>query len=210
MKLLKPYLFLTALATIGLITRTQLLTLNGHAGNPPIPQEIYGQYAPSGLCSKDPVVDVSAKGLFINYRGQKRGPLPVDVCYSCAGGAQYNGIQRWVSVKEGRDRWGGTSPVTLMFHANEKQGRLEATNPGPFVAPVSSPLEAVVKAGTLQLCPPTPKPKSAENARNDNPNSTASQIFAKSLIQLMSPFSVPRDSFYDWRYLEKSPEIQGA
>gem|GEM_PF-2658452 len=206
MKLSQPYR-LMAVISVGLFTVTQGFIPAGHSGNPPIPQEIYGRYAPSGNCTKDPIVDVSAKGLFIHYQSQKRGPLPVDVCYSCAGGAQYNGIQRWVSVKEGRDRWGGTSPVTLMFNANEQKGRMEATNPGPLSTPVSTPLNAVVKASALQLCSQNP---ATDHSDNDDQNTTASQAFARTLIQLMSPFSISRDSFYDWHYPEKASDIQWA
>jgi hypothetical protein len=202
------YLCITlALISVGLLFETQSIIPSSYAAKAPMPEELYGQYAPQGICSKEPVVTVSKKGVSIQYQGQKSDPLNVDICYSCAGGAQYNGIQRWVSVKEGKDRWGGTSPVTLMFNANEQKGRLEVTNPGALVVPVSIPLNAVVNASPLQLCTQNPQ---ATSISTQDTTSNAATIFAKNLIQLMSPFSVPRDSFYDWRYLEKAPDIHWA
>ncbi|MGG2007479.1 hypothetical protein [Novosphingobium resinovorum] len=64
-----------------------------------------------------PRVIASPAGVFLETAAGKAGPLPVDVCYSCAGGARYEGIQVWVMVKYGKDKWGGDNmPVTMMFN----------------------------------------------------------------------------------------------
>jgi len=46
--------------------------------------------------------------------------------------------------------------------------------------------------------------------QNQDTKTITATAFAKSLIQLMSPFTISRDSFYDWHYLEKATDIQWA
>ncbi|MPT46943.1 MAG: hypothetical protein E2598_00795 [Sphingobium sp.] len=128
-------------------------TIPAFANEPPVPKELYGSYAPAGDCTKQPKVSVRKEGVFIDSSAGKSGPLPVSVCYSCAGGARYEGIEIWVYVKYGKDKWGGDNmPVTLMFNAGEKRGALEITHDDTLRTPLGAPMTQLVKAKTLRQC----------------------------------------------------------
>lgn len=120
---------------------------------PTIPAEIYGSYAPGGDCARQPRVIVGKAGVFLDTAAGKAGPLPIDVCYSCAGGARYEGIQRWVGVKYGKDKWGGDNmPVTLMFNDGERPGALLVEHDNTLRTPLGAPMMQVVQARSLKQC----------------------------------------------------------
>ncbi|MBF7012914.1 hypothetical protein QUC32_25150 [Novosphingobium resinovorum] len=119
----------------------------------PVPKNLYGNYAPGGDCARQPRVVVNTAGVFLETASGKAGPLPVDVCYSCAGGARYEGIQVWVMVKYGKDKWGGdTFPVTMMFNDGERRGALLLEHDDTMRIPIGIPMTQVVQARTFRLC----------------------------------------------------------
>ncbi|MFA7440352.1 MAG: hypothetical protein WCZ66_05210 [Sphingomonadaceae bacterium] len=137
--------------------------VNAQAVDLPVPEEIYGRYAPAGNCARLPRVDVGRTGVHLETPAGKSGPLPVSVCFSCAGGAQYAGLQRWVYVKYGKNRWGDNMPVILMFNAREQRGLLEVSHDDTLKTPLGAPMTAVVRASPLKRCsagaPSVAKPK---------------------------------------------------
>lgn len=123
------------------------------AYEPPVPEEIYGDYAPEGDCARQPRVSVQKEGVFLHTSSGKSGPLPVSTCYSCAGGARYEGIQRWVYVKYGKDKWGGDNmPVTFMFNAEEKRGFMSVEHDDTLKTPLGAPMTQVVRVKSFRLC----------------------------------------------------------
>lgn len=119
----------------------------------PVPKELYGRYAPGGDCTRQPRVIASAAGVFLETAAGKAGPLPVDVCFSCAGGARYEGIQIWVMVKYGKDKWGGDNmPVTMMFNDGERRGSLLVEHDNTLRTPLGMPMTQVVQARSFRLC----------------------------------------------------------
>lgn len=123
----------------------------------PVPTEIYGSYAPGGECSRQPRVVASVAGLFLETAAGRTGPLPVDVCYCCAGGARYEGIQVWVLIRYGKGKWGGnTFSVTMMFNDGERRGALLVEQDDTLRTPIGMPMTQVVQARTSSLCK-TPK-----------------------------------------------------
>ncbi|AOR77472.1 hypothetical protein [Novosphingobium resinovorum] len=95
----------------------------------------------------------SVAGVFLETVAGKAGPLPVDVCFSCAGGARYEGIQVWVMVKYGKDKWGGDNfPVTMMFNDGERRGALQVAHDNTLRTPIGIPMIQVVQARMFSLC----------------------------------------------------------
>lgn len=190
------------------------------AANLPIPAEIYGAYAPAGNCQQAPRVVVSAAGAFIESQAGKSGPLPVDVCYSCAGGARYEGIERWLLVKMGKNQWGDNFPVTLRFNAGEQAGRLEVDYDKTTGTPLGVPLFDIVKASPLSRCkaissnsvaaPVASSPMTSLPNTASSSVSVAAQDFAKLIYGLMKPTTSPSNTFYDWRFIEAAPQVQWA
>lgn len=122
-----------------------------------LPPEVHGTYAPAGDCAKQPRITVDKAGVHLDTAAGKRGPLPITVSYTWAGGARYVGIQTWALVKHGgKDRWGDDNqPVVLTFNAGEKRGVLTAERTGPGnERPVAldGPLSSIVRTSTFRLC----------------------------------------------------------
>lgn len=180
------------------------------AADLPIPTEIFGSYAPSGNCQQEPRVVVNAMGAFIESGGLKSGPLPVDVCYSCAGGARYSGIERWLLVKMGKNQWGDNFPVTLRFNANEQAGRLAVEYDPTTKTPLNAPLQAVVKASPLSRCKVVQTSLAAKPTAAPTNSAIVAQDFSKLLLGLMKPTSMPANTYYDWRYMEQLSQVQWA
>lgn len=141
-------MFRCSLAVLALLVATPALSQSI-----PVPKELYGNYAPGGDCARQPRVAVNAAGVFLETAAGKTGPLPVDVCFSCAGGARYEGIQIWVMVKYGMDKWGGDNfPVTMMFNDRERRGALQVAHGNTLRTPIGIPMTQVVQARTFSLC----------------------------------------------------------
>ncbi|WP_070156071.1 hypothetical protein [Sphingobium phenoxybenzoativorans] len=193
-----------------------------------IPPEIYGNYAPAGDCAKQPRVTVSKGGVFLDTAAGKSGPLPVSVCYSCAGGARYEGIQRWVYVKYGKDKWGGDNmPVILMFNAEEKKGSVLVEHDNTLKTPIGAAMGQVVQARSLRICragagagaaPVAPAPAAKMPPAAGKPvtppltaaPASPAQGLAGALGALLRPATLPANSFYDWRQLETAPFVTWA
>lgn len=186
-----------------------------------IPDEIYGSYAPGGDCSRQPRVTVGKEGLFLDTAAGKSGPLPVSVCYSCAGGARYEGIQRWIYVKYGKDKWGGDNmPVTFMFNHGEKKGAMEVVHDDTLKTPLGAAMNQAVQAKAYRICRPGTVATAAAAARPILPGATPGtrapvattpvKGLAMAIGALLRPASLPANSFYDWRWLETVPAISWA
>lgn len=117
----------------------------------PAPPELYGTYGPGGQCSASPRVSLDASGLYVVV-GSKRGKLDkVDACFSCAGGAQYQGIEVWLApaTPDGNGRM-----VIFRFNADEVPGKLDVYDNGEVE--LGPNLKSVIAASPLQRCgPPT-------------------------------------------------------
>lgn len=185
------------------------------------PEEIYGRYAPGGDCSRQPRIEAGKGGVFLDTAAGRQGPLPVSVCYSCAGGAQYEGIQRWVYVKYGKDKWGGDNmPVILMFNAEEKRGLVSVEHDDTLKTPIGAPMTQVVRAKTFRQCgtaaPAAQAPAAAKAApaavppKPAAPAKTPADGFAAVLGGLLKPGGYPENSFYDWRHIEAAPHVTWA
>jgi hypothetical protein len=192
-----------------------LVAFPAAAEGPPIPDEIYGSYAPGGNCAALPRVTVNSGGIFLDTAVGKSGPLPVSVCYSCAGGARYEGIQRWAYVKYGKDKWGGdNSPVIFMFNADERKGIMQVTHDDTLKTPLGGPMNAVVRARSFRVC--APGTVSSALAKPVTAGAlpagalTPAKGFAATLGALLRPASMPTNSFYDWRTLEAAPSVTWA
>lgn len=186
------------------------------ANDSTIPPEIYGNYAPGGDCTKQPRVTAGKGGFSIDTAAGKAGPLPISVCYSCAGGARYEGIQRWVYVKYGKDKWGGDNmPVTFMFNAAEKTGALDIVHDDTLRTPLGAPMNQVVQARSLKLCKvgalvPVARPAAPDPSPRQASSVTPGAAFANALVGLLRPAALPANSYYDWRHLETAPAITWA
>lgn len=183
--------------------------------------DLYGRYAPGGDCSRQPRIEVGKAGVFIDTAAGRQGPLPISVCYSCAGGAQYEGIQQWVYVIYGKDKWGGDNmPVIMMFNAEEKPGLVSIEHDDTLKTPIGAPMTQVVRAKQMKLCGASPaaaqpaaKPAPAAAAAKPKavaPAKTPAAGFAAVLGALLKPADQPANSYYDWRHIESAPYITWA
>lgn len=108
------------------------------------PAELRGSYAPAGDCTKLPKVTLTDV-LTIQHAGGQSKIAPLDACFSCAGGARYEGIEVWVSQL---DRKGEPQYPMFMFNAGERKGALVVTkDPTPNPA-----IRAVAAASPLTRC----------------------------------------------------------
>ncbi len=130
---------------------------NAFAVDVALPPDVYGTYAPSSDCAMQPRIIVSKTGVYLDTAVGKRGPLPIMVSYTFAGGARYGGIQTWALVKHGgKNRFGDdNTPVILTFNANETRGvltaeREHAGKEQPVV--LDGPLTSVAQTGRFRLC----------------------------------------------------------
>ena len=182
-----------------------------------LPPEVYGSYAPSGDCGRQPRINVDKTGVHLDTAAGKRSALPINVSYTWAGGASYNGIQTWALVKHGgKDRWGDENqPVILTFNANERRGTLTAERTGSGnERPVAldGPLTSIVQTGTFRLCT-NASATSARPAARQVTSAIASSpaaSFASVINALMQPATAPEGSYYDWRFIEKAPNVTWA
>lgn len=120
------------------------LALAGAAAAQGVAPELKGAYAPGGDCTKEPRVTIG-DALTVVAGGKTTRYAPVDACYSCAGGARYEGIEVWVTYLD-RNK----EPVYPMFrvNANEKRGAL-VVDKDPAAPP---PVRAVSQASPLKKC----------------------------------------------------------
>ncbi|MFN4087743.1 MAG: hypothetical protein ACK4QW_01705 [Alphaproteobacteria bacterium] len=137
--------FAAAAMTAVLATPAALATGTGPHGAIP-PPDLQGRYAPRGDCAREPRVMVDGTGMFLEIGGRRGRVAPLDLCFSCAGGARYSGIEVWVSPKVGDQ-----IPVIFRFNADERRGVLIVEdNAGMDLGPN---LRAVIAASPLLRCP---------------------------------------------------------
>jgi hypothetical protein len=110
-------------------------------------KDIQGSYAPGGDCSKEPRVTLSAKEIAIQAAGKPTRLAPIDTCFSCAGGARYEGIEQWVA-QLGSD--GSPKEPFFMFNSGEKRGVLVVDKSG--MTSFAPPVRAVAMASPLKRC----------------------------------------------------------
>ena len=183
-----------------------LIVVSAYAQSLPIPKELYGTYAPQGNCRLEPRLTVNPAGTFIESHGTKTGPILVDVCLTCAGGARYNGIERWLFVQTGK-----ISPVLLRFNADEKPGHVIVSKNDPASAPLTSPFVSLLKAASLErCCVATTMSQAKSNVASVPRSQTSATQFTQLISSLMIPASMPANSYYDWMILDKAPYIQWA
>jgi len=124
------------------------LTLAGSAGAQLAPPpDLLGSYAPGGDCTKEPKVTLEEKAITILAAGKATRLSPIDACFSCEGGARYEGIVVWVS-QLGPDR----NPIEpfFYFNAGEKKGALAMDKQGAQKFPPAQ--RAVALASPLMRC----------------------------------------------------------
>lgn len=180
--------------------------------------DVYGSYAPNGDCEKQPRINVDKAGVHLDTAAGRRNSLPINVSYTWAGGASYSGIQLWALVKYGgKDRWGDDNqPVILTFNADERRGTLTAERTGSGTErppPLDGPLTSIVQTKAFRLCGAASAPRAAAA---DPPQAsttiarTPAARFASVVNALMQPASAPEESYYDWRFIEKAPNVAWA
>ncbi|MGE0418414.1 MAG: hypothetical protein AB7O80_16555 [Acetobacteraceae bacterium] len=115
----------------------------------PAPKDLYGTYGPRGDCRASPRVSLDSTGLYIVI-GSRRGRVPrVDTCFSCPGGARYDGIEVWLSPMAGK-----VYAAHFRFNADERRGALVVEPTHDVV--LGTNLRSVVAASPYRRCgPPT-------------------------------------------------------
>ena len=109
--------------------------------------DLLGRYAPGGDCTRAPRVTLEEKALTIQAGGKVTRLAPIDACYSCEGGARYDGVVVWIS-QLGPDR----NPIEpfFYFNAGEKKGVLSMEKRGAQNYPPAH--RAVAMASPLKRC----------------------------------------------------------
>lgn len=135
-------IFAVAALAAGVLGIPQIVSAQGIAP----PPELRGGYAPGGNCALEPRV-VLTDVLTIHAAGKATRLAPLDACFSCAGGARYEGIEVWVA-RLGAN--GDPEEPMFRFNADEKRGALvveRSPNAPPAVRAVAaaSPLKRCVK-----------------------------------------------------------------
>lgn len=183
-------------------------------------KDIHGSYAPGGDCSRQPQVRVDRSGVHAETPAGKAGPLPVQVSLTYIGGASYDGIQNWVLVKMGRDRWGDVgTPVLMTFNHAEKPGHLLVERLDDVAGGIPAPLAAVARAGTFRRCgtamtglsPASAAPAAAQTASGRAVlAATPAAGFGQLIHALTPPSTLPANSFQNWRDIERAPRVTWA
>lgn len=92
----------------------------GMAGAGEIPAEFRGTWKPQATgCRSQAALVVTKDQLVLRKANQRRAFGDVDLCYSCEGGARYQGIVVWAAPGFAKGREG---PFTVHFNADEKKG----------------------------------------------------------------------------------------
>jgi len=122
------------------------LAIAGHALAQGVSPDLKGSYAPGGDCTKEPRV-IIGDVLTVIAGGKSTRYAPLDACYSCAGGARYEGIEVWVTYLDSKKE-----PAYPMFRVNadEKRGNLVVDKNDIQTAP--TPVRAVAMASPLKKC----------------------------------------------------------
>lgn len=179
-----------------------------------LPPEVYGSYAPGGDCAKQPRINVDRTGVHLDTAAGKRGPLPIMVSYTWAGGARYDGIMTWALVKHGgKDRFGDDQkPVILTFNLREQRGVLGVERLEPQV-PLDGQLTSITQAAMFKVCRTNAAASAATRLPAGSPAvsaQTPAASFAAVIGGLMQPASAPANSYYDWLFIEKAPHVKWA
>jgi hypothetical protein len=129
---------------VGIAAAALALLAAGSALAQGLSPDLKGSYAPGGNCAKEPRVTIG-DALTVVAGGKTTRYAPVDACYSCAGGARYEGIEVWVTYLD-RNK----EPASPMFRVNadEKRGAL-VVDRDPAAPP---PMRAVAAASPLRKC----------------------------------------------------------
>ncbi|MFD2134767.1 hypothetical protein ACFSLT_05115 [Novosphingobium resinovorum] len=118
----------------------------------PVPKDLYGRYARGGDCTRQPRVIASPAGSSSKRPRARRGRSR-SMSATVARAARYEGIQVWVMVKYGKDKWGGDNmPVTMMFNDGERRGSLLVDHDNTLRTPLGMPMTQVVQARSFRLC----------------------------------------------------------
>lgn len=181
-----------------------------------LPPEVYGSYAAGGNCAVLPRIIVNRTGVHLDTTAGRRSPLPIDVSFTFGGGARYEGISVWALVKHGgKDRWGDDNkPVLLTFNARERKGALEVERAESAI-PLDGPLTSIVQTRNFRLCsaaaaitPSTGSPATGNPAGANAQAQAPATRFAAVINSLMQPASAPQGSYYDWRFIERAPNVR--
>lgn len=111
------------------------------------PPELQGTYAPFGNCTLQPKLTLDAAAITILAAGRTTRLAPLDACFSCAGGARYEGIEIWVSQT---DAAGNPKEPIFRFNADEKKGEVVVDRGGMQAYPAAH--RAVAMASPLRRC----------------------------------------------------------
>jgi hypothetical protein len=100
-----------------------LLGLPGTLLAAPLEKAFLGTWAPKGpqACKVGPVVKILPDKIIFQNGGDSAQFGDLDACYTCEGGANYNGIVVWVVPEFSKK----SKPFTLYFNADEKRGVLK-------------------------------------------------------------------------------------
>lgn len=121
-----------------------ILPVVGGAQGVAPPPELRGSYGPGGDCTRQPRV-VLTDVLTIHAGPTPTRLAPLDACFSCAGGARYEGIEVWVA-RLGSN--GEPEQPMFRFNADETRGAL-VVDRDPSASPA---VKAVAAASPLKRC----------------------------------------------------------
>lgn len=132
-----PYALLAALAATAVSAEVNR--------QDPAPKDLWGVYAPGGDCKREPRVRLDGEGLAVLRGGGIEPQTPLEMCRTCVGGHQYEGIEVWLSPQVR-----GVHAAHFRFNADEKRGVLLIDDSGEGV--MGPTLKAVMAAAPFKRC----------------------------------------------------------
>jgi hypothetical protein len=86
----------------------------------PVPAEFVGEWVPVGSsCDANSRLRVESKSVSLVNGPDSQQFGNLDICFSCEGGARYNGMVVWLLPEFNH---GARTPFTVRFNANEEKG----------------------------------------------------------------------------------------
>lgn len=97
-----------------------MLTAASSALASEVPNEFLGEWVPqTASCQSKLKFRVEPNRVILQNRGTKKVFSDIDICYSCEGGAHYNGKVAWLTPEFNSK---APAPFTAYFNAGEMQG----------------------------------------------------------------------------------------
>lgn len=101
-----------------LLAATPVLAAQQH----PVPEEFIGEWVPVGsTCNASSRLRVEDNTVTLVNGADLEQFGDLDLCFSCEGGARYNGMVLWLMPESKRSKK-GQAPFIVKFNAKEEQG----------------------------------------------------------------------------------------